>query len=164
MSEQTTEAQPELEVVATIEVMSYDEETTYIETRSDRINFENAVNDDALVFKSDAERAISGLSYKAELYDEVWGKASALGFMNVTMALAEVEKLRSNPAIVGLLEALGEIATGSTGMMDRDSELAQMAADALAKYNECLPPEGGAYCLSHAMSPATQQQIKESQV
>lgn len=32
MSKQTTEAQPELEVVATIEVMSYDEETTYIES------------------------------------------------------------------------------------------------------------------------------------
>lgn len=62
MSKQTTETQPELEVVATIEVMSYDEETTYIETRSDRINFENAVNDDSLVFKSDAERVISGLS------------------------------------------------------------------------------------------------------
>lgn len=144
MSKQTTETQPELEVVATIEVMSYDEETTYIETRSDRINFENAVNDDALVFKSDAERVISGLSYKAELYDEVWGKAKALGFMNVTMALEEVEKLRTNPAIAGLLEALGKIATGSTGIMDRDSELTQIAVDALAEYNEGLPPKGSA--------------------
>ena len=138
MSKQTSEAQPELEVVATIEVMSYDEETTYIETRSDRINFDNAINDDALVFKSDAECVISGLSYKAELYDEVWGKAKALGFMNVTMALEEVEKLRTNPAIAGLLEALGKIATGSTGIMDRDSELAQTAADALTNYRTSL--------------------------
>lgn len=144
MSNQTTEAQPELEVVATIEVMSYDEETTYIETRSDRINFDNAVNDDALVFKSDAERVISGLSYKAELYDEVWGKAKALGFMNVTMALEEVEKQRTNPAIAGLVEALEKISTGATGCMDRDSELAQIAADALAKYNEGLPAKDGA--------------------
>ena len=55
-----------------------------------------------------------------------------------------VEKLRTNPAIAGLLEALGKIATGSTGIMDRDSELAQIAADALAEYNEGLPPKGGA--------------------
>lgn len=143
MSKQTTETQPELEVVATIEVMSYDEETTYIETRSDRINFENAVNDDSLVFKSDAERVISGLSYKAELYDEVWEKAKALGFMNVTMALDEVEKLRSNPAIAGLVEALKKISTGATGHMDRDSELAQIAADALANYCVGMPPKGG---------------------
>lgn len=95
MSKQTTEAHPDLEVVATIEVMSYDEETTYIETRSERINFDNALNDDALVFKSDAERVISGFKYKAELYDEVWSKAKALGFMNVTMALDEVEKLKT---------------------------------------------------------------------
>jgi hypothetical protein len=143
MSKQTTEDQPELEVVATIEVMSYDEETTYIETRSDRINFDNAVNNDALVFKSDAERVISGLSYKAELYDEVWDKAKALGFMNVTMALEEVEKLRSNPVLAGLVEALKKISTGATGHMDRDSELAQIASDALAKYSAGLSPKGG---------------------
>lgn len=141
MSNQTTEARPELEVVATIEVMSYDEETTYIETRSDRINFDNAVNDDALVFKSDAERVISGLSYKAELYDEVWRKAKALGFMNVTMALEDVEKLRPKPAIAVLVEALEKISKGATGYMDRDSELAQIAVDALAKYNAGLSPK-----------------------
>lgn len=95
MSKQTTEAHPDLEVVATIEVMSYDEETTSIETRSDRINFDNALHDDALVFKSDADRVISGFKYKAELYDEVWSKAKALGYMNVTMALDEVEKLKT---------------------------------------------------------------------
>lgn len=141
MSNQTTEARPELEVVATIEVMSYDEETTYIETRSDRINFDNAVNDDALVFKSDAERVISGLSYKAELYDEVWRKAKALGFMNVTMALEDVEKLRTKPAIAVLVEALEKISTGATGYRDRDSEPAQIAVDALAKYNAGLSPK-----------------------
>ncbi|KAI3488594.1 hypothetical protein L1887_47359 [Cichorium endivia] len=136
------QGEDELEVVATIEVMSYEEETAYIETRSDRINFDNAVNDDALVFKSDAERVISGLSYKAELFDEVWSKAKALGFMNVTMALDELEKLRANPAIAGLLEALGKIATGTTGIMDRDFELAQIAADALTNYRTSLSLKG----------------------
>lgn len=31
--------------------------------------------------------------YKSELYDEVWSKAKELGFMNVTMALVELERL-----------------------------------------------------------------------
>lgn len=63
--------------------------------------------------------------------------------MNVTMALDEVEKLRSNPAIAGLVEALKKISTGATGHMDRDSELAQIAADALANYCVGMPPKGG---------------------
>ena len=33
-------------------------------------------------------------TYKAELYDEVWGKATGMGFMNVTMALEELTKSR----------------------------------------------------------------------
>lgn len=143
MSNQNTEARPELEVVATIEVMSYDDETTYIETRSDRINFDNAVNDDGLVFKSDAERVISGLSYKAELYDEVWSKAKEMGFMNVTMALKEVANRRSNAVITGLVEALNKISTGATGHMDCDSVLAQIASDALAKYSADQSSKGG---------------------
>lgn len=36
----------------------------------------------------------TGLKYKAELYDEVWGAAKSMGFANVTDALAEITKLR----------------------------------------------------------------------
>lgn len=32
--------------------------------------------------------------YKSELYDEVWSKATGMGFMNVTMALAEIPRLQ----------------------------------------------------------------------
>lgn len=42
-----------------------------------------------------AARALEDQKRKAELYDEVWAKAQAMGFMNVTMALAEVYKLRT---------------------------------------------------------------------
>ena len=48
-----------------------------------------------LVRQADAERVIDGLRYKAELYDEVWERATCMGFMNVTMTLAEVDQLRA---------------------------------------------------------------------
>lgn len=35
----------------------------------------------------DTERAAEQIRYKAELYDEVWAQAKALGFMNVATAL-----------------------------------------------------------------------------
>ena len=66
----------------------------------------------------------------------------ALGSMNVNMALDELEKICVNPPIAALLEALGKIATGSTGIMDRDFELAQIAADALSNYRTSLSLKG----------------------
>jgi regulator of replication initiation timing len=53
-----------------------------------------------LVRQADAERVIDGLRYKTELYDEVWELATCMGFMNVTMALAEVDQLRAALAAV----------------------------------------------------------------
>lgn len=44
---------------------------------------------------------IESLKYKSELYDEVWEKATGMGFMNVTMALeklADLERGRGEPA------------------------------------------------------------------
>lgn len=56
----------ELEVVATIEVMSYDDQEVYITARSARINFDNAVNNDALVFQSDAQAVIDRLKLRQQ--------------------------------------------------------------------------------------------------
>lgn len=39
-----------------------------------------------------AERAAEDIKYKAELYDEVWARAKAMGFMNVTTALDKLAK------------------------------------------------------------------------
>lgn len=49
--------------------------------------------------KAGAEQRYSTTSdrYRAELYDEVWEKARALGHGNITEALAELERLRAAP-------------------------------------------------------------------
>lgn len=39
------------------------------------------------------QKQVENEKYKSELYEEVWTKAKSLGFMNVTMALVELEKL-----------------------------------------------------------------------
>lgn len=53
--------------------------------------------------------------YRAELYDEVWGKARSMGYGNVTDALAELERLKAaeQPDTVAVPRELLDSAAGS---------------------------------------------------
>lgn len=69
--------------------------------------------------------------YKSELYDEVWPKATGMGFMNITMALAEIPKLQQrlaaaeqrNSALIAALTYLRDTSD--------DSHVFEKAQDAL---------------------------------
>ena len=75
-------------------------------------------DDNEVVLAGEHDVAVDALKYKAELYDEVWQKATGMGYMNVTMALEAVATLREELAVanheiesrisaeVGAIEAL----------------------------------------------------------
>lgn len=89
------------------------------------------------VYASDYDAAQSELSalreelaahkYKSELYDEVWPKATGMGFMNITMALAEIPRLQQrltaaeerNAQLVELLRESLEEDDGTSDWLDR---------------------------------------------
>ena len=52
---------PELETIATLEIMDHECGTICIELRSERVDMTNAISNDALVFKSDAEAQLAVL-------------------------------------------------------------------------------------------------------
>lgn len=50
--------------------------------------------DDALNREYELREELASHKYKSELYDEVWQKATGMGFANITMALAEIPRLQ----------------------------------------------------------------------
>lgn len=90
-----------------------------------------------------ASQATTSDQYRAELYDEVWGRARSMGYVNVTDALIELERMKAapQPEHSGLVEVLEKIKADTR----RDDPLDHydMVCRALASYRAALSAQGG---------------------
>ncbi|MGE4335339.1 MAG: hypothetical protein AB7E55_05100 [Pigmentiphaga sp.] len=90
-----------------------------------------------------APQAATSDQYRAELYDEVWGRARSMGYVNVTDALIELERMKAapQPEHSGLVEVLEKIKADTR----RDDPLDHydMVCRALASYRAALSAQGG---------------------